>query len=532
MRLNRRAALAAPLLLGLAPRPPPKRRNIVFLLVDDLRFDAMGFLRPGLKTPNIDRLAREGAHFANAYVTTALCSPSRATILTGLPMRDHGIVDNNRPEPPGLRFFPEYLQAAGYETGFFGKWHMGAATDAPRPGFSRWVSFAGQGNYYPTDGLAPEQVAAGRRHQLNVDGAHVDQKGYITDELTDYALDWLERGRDRKKPFFLYLSHKAVHAMFKPSPGHARDDVDAALTKLPPQPAKEDLPAWVQDTANSLHGVEFAYSAATDVRDIERDYLRTLESVDDNLGRLLASLEVAGLGQDTAVFFASDNGFMFGERGLIDKRAAYEPSIRIPLVGWAPGLIPKGRRVEALVANIDFGPTFLDIAGIPRPAQFQGRSFLPEAQGQAPADGGRRELIYEYYWEFNYPATPTTFAIRTDRWKYIQYYGVWDTEELFDLAADPTERTNLIDDEAVLAARVELRRRLYEGLADAKGAHVIAYGEKDNPGGVFRNADGSLRGEFPRRWLRRPGDPDLNLHVIPDGPAKSELIRRRAKAKP
>jgi arylsulfatase A-like enzyme len=179
---------------------------MIFVLVDDLRFDAMGFLTPGLKTPNIDFMAKHGVYFPNAVVTSSLCSPSRATILTGQTTRNHGVVDNNNSSEDGLIFFPKYLQDAGYQTAFLGKWHMGQASAAPRPGFDHWVSFLGQGTYLPTDYLSPAEIAAGKRQMLNVDGKETPQKGYITDELTDYAIDWLDKGRDRSKPFFLYLS--------------------------------------------------------------------------------------------------------------------------------------------------------------------------------------------------------------------------------------------------------------------------------------------------------------------------------------
>ncbi len=196
-----------------------QQRNIIFVLVDDLRYDAMGFVRPQLQTPHIDRLARNGAYFKNAFVTSSLCAPSRATILTGLSMRNHGIVDNNRASEEGFTYFPQYMHDAGYRTGFFGKRHFGAPTTAPRPGFDRWVSFAGQGNYWPTTYMSAGDIVASKRHVLNVDGEKVPQRGYITDELTDYALDWLQEG-EQAKPFFCYLSHKAVHSMALPAPRH------------------------------------------------------------------------------------------------------------------------------------------------------------------------------------------------------------------------------------------------------------------------------------------------------------------------
>ena len=194
LRLATSAALlacAAPFASAAATATTTQRYNMVFVLVDDLRFDSMGFLTPGLKTPNIDFLAKNGVYFPNAVVTSSLCSPSRATILTGLTARNHGVIDNNDSSEKDLKFFPEYLHAAGYQTAFIGKWHMGQSSDAPRPGFDHWVSFRGQGNYFPTDGLSPAQLQAGQRQMLNVDGREVQQKGYITDELTGYALDWL-----------------------------------------------------------------------------------------------------------------------------------------------------------------------------------------------------------------------------------------------------------------------------------------------------------------------------------------------------
>ena len=190
--------------------PGATPRNVVFILSDDHRWDAMSFLgHPLAETPHLDRLAAEGAHLRHALVTTSLCSPSRASILTGLHTVRHGVIDNQRPIPAGTLYFPQYLQEAGYATAFVGKWHMGREGDDPQPGFDRWVSFLGQGQYLPTG------------NTLNVDGAHVPQRGYITTELTDYAIDWLRQQHGAGKPFFLYLSHKAVHANFTPEEKYA-----------------------------------------------------------------------------------------------------------------------------------------------------------------------------------------------------------------------------------------------------------------------------------------------------------------------
>ena len=524
------AASVWPLAARAAAAPPPRPYNIVFVLVDDLRFDAMGFLTPGLKTPNIDVLARNGAYFPNAVVTSSLCSPSRATILTGQTARNHHVVDNNNSSEAGLVFFPTYLQQAGYQTAFFGKWHMGADNDAPRPGFDRWVSFKGQGTYFPTDGLTKAEVAAGRRQRLNVDGAQVDRKGYITDELTDYAVDWLGRGRDPSKPFFLYLSHKAVHSDALPAPRHATQYADLDI-RMPASMANtpqnnRGKPMWVQNQRNSWHGVDFPYHSDRDMREYFRDYYRTLSAVDDSLGRVLAELKRQKLDQSTMVVFYSDNGFLMGEHGLIDKRNAYEPSIRAPMVVYAPGLVPKGVTNPVRVRNLDLAPTFLDVAGVKAPRQFEGRSVLPVASGKvAPADWPQDDFVYEYYWEWSFPQTPTTFAIEHGRVKYIQYHGVWDLEELYDLAKDPDEMTNLIDDPAYLETKIDLRRRLFRSLANREGVHAVPFTERFSEGLVHRNADGPGPAAFPPQWIAPPNRPDRLNGIFPDSPKKAAADR-------
>ena len=416
--------------------------NVIFILTDDQRFDEMGFMNPIIDTPNIDRLAREGVHFKNAFVTTALCSPSRATILTGQYMHNHGVVDNNAPPNPNSVFFPQYLQAAGYDTAFVGKWHMGEAASAsrslddPQPGFDHWVSFAGQGHYYPT------QLRNGLVNQLNINGEHVPQKGYITDELTDYALDYLSE-RPSDNPFFLYLSHKAVHANFSPAERHAEQYADRDIP-IPASQADTDenyhgKPMWVKNQRNSWHGVDFPYHSSLDVQAYKMEYHRAMSAVDDSIGRLLAWLAENGYAENTIVMLMGDNGFLFGEHGLIDKRNAYEESMRVPLVAWGPSVLPESYKVDEIVANLDIAPTMLDIAGLKSPVQFEGQSLLPLARGMSVSDW-RKELLYEYYWEFNFPSTPTTFALRTDDYKLIQYHGIWDTEELYDIKNDPKER--------------------------------------------------------------------------------------------
>ena len=389
----------------------PKRRNVIFILSDDHRYDALGFMKaqPWLETPQLDRLAREGAHFKNAFVTTSLCSPSRASILTGVYAHRHGIVDNNTPIPAGTTFFPSYLQKGGYKTGFFGKWHMGAEGDDPKPGFDQWVSFRGQGVYNPGP------------NGLSVNGKKVPQKGYITDELTDYALDWL-RTLPQEQPYFLYLSHKAVHAEFEPAPRHRGRYRDAKFVYPPTMAADGEMaqhrPMWVQNQRNSWHGVEYPYHSTLDIGNYYKRYAETLLAVDESVGRVLDELKKRNELDSTLVIYMGDNGFAFGEHGLIDKRTAYEESMRVPLLARCPELFSGGRTVKPVVANLDIMPTVLEAAGVAPPKGLDGGSWLPLAQGKDVE--WRKELLYEYYWERNFPQTPTIHALRTDRYKFIR----------------------------------------------------------------------------------------------------------------
>ena len=510
-----------------APARQAQPMNMIFVLVDDLRFDAMGFLTPGLNTPNIDFMAKNGTYFPNAVVTSSLCSPSRATILTGQSPRNHRVIDNNNSSEEGLVFFPSYLQQAGYQTGFFGKWHMGSDTDAPRPGFDRWVSFKGQGFYFPEDRMSPAQLAAGQRQMLNVDGVPTKQRTYITDDLTDYAMDWLEHGRDPAKPFFLYLSHKAVHSDAMPPARYADQYSDLEIT-LPASMANtpennRGKPVWVQNQRNSWHGADFPYHTNRDLREQVRDIYRTLTPVDDSLGRLLQYLRDNGLEQNTMVVFYSDNGFMFGEHGLIDKRNAYQPSVRVPMVVYAPGHVQAGVVNPAVVRNLDLAPTFLDAAGVAEPAQMEGKSFLPLAEGEVtPKAWDTNDLVYEYYWEWTFPQTPTTFSITRNGVKYIQYHGVWDIEEVYDLSTDPDEMNNLVKDPAYAERKRELRHALHASLATRGGDHVIPYTERTSAGLVDRDVNGARAADFPAEWYVAPNRPGRMNGLFPDTPAKAE----------
>lgn len=449
-----------------------QQKNIIFILSDDHRYDYMGFHPDSpdfLETPGMDRMAEEGAHIANAFVTTSLCSPSRASILTGQYAFRHGAVDNANPLREGLRFFPEQLQKQGYQTGFFGKWHIGEPTDDPQPGFDRWVSFRGQGVYNdPT---------------LNFDGERRQVKGYITDLLTDYAIDWVDKERDQEQPFFLYLSHKAVHAEFYPAQRHQGMYADADIPK--PQSMKnieqnyEGKPDWVREQRFSWHGVEHMYHGSDDhpqsLDEIITDYSESLMAVDESISRVLDYLQENGLAENTLVIYMGDNGFMLGEHGLIDKRQAYEESMRVPMLAWAPGTIKAGSTIDENILNIDMAPTFLDIAGgsMPDNHTVDGRSFLPVLQNGS-ADDWRETFVYQYFWENAFPHTPTTYAIRGDRYKYIYYHGVWDKNELYDLQADPDEMHNLIDVPSQ-QARVDSMRNAMFDIFETNGATDVRF---------------------------------------------------------
>ncbi len=439
-------------------------RNVIFILSDDHRWDFMGFMNkvPWLETPVMDRLAREGAHFPNAFVTTSLCSPSRASILTGTYSHSHTVVDNQAPDPGDLIFFPQYLQNSGYQTAYVGKWHMGDANDSPRPGFDHWVSFRGQGVYY--------------NPSLNVNGERVtyDDSTYMSDVLTEYALDFL-KNRDEEKPFFLYLSHKAVHAEFSPAKRHRDSYADKELIYPPSfrtsdqpirgkrnfgaggpdfrvphlEPNMTDsyygpgrMPDWQKMQREGWHGVDYMYHGRMDFEEFFRRYCETLRGVDESIGSVMSYLEEAGLDESTLIIYMGDNGFSFGEHGLIDKRHFYEESAKVPFLVRCPELFEGGQTMNSMVQNIDIAPTVLELAGLQSPDYFHGASILPVLQGNT--DGWRNRIFYEYYWEYDFPHTPTMHGVRTDRYKYIRYHGIWDTNEFYDLQEDPHETNNLI----------------------------------------------------------------------------------------
>lgn len=471
-----------PLELQALPDASPK--NVVYILTDDHRYDFMGFTGkvPWLETPNLDRLAREGAYFPNAYVTTALCSPSRASILTGLYSHTHTVVDNAAPDPGNLTFFPQYLQQAGYQTSFFGKWHMGNHSDEPQPGFDHWESFRGQGVYYgPT---------------LNINGERVeyDESTYTTDLLTEHAIEWLDN-RNEEDPFFLYLSHKSVHSNFEPAerhqglyanqepvyppsfntPNYGTPELPSSGSDGQPSRGREyygdsRIPTWVKQQRESWHGVDYMYHGRIDFEEFFQLYTETLMGIDDSVGAVLDYLDEQGLAEDTLVIYMGDNGFSFGEHGLIDKRHFYEESAKVPLLVRWPERLEGGQSIESLVQNIDIAPTILEAAGLQSPGHFQGMSFTPLFANADPA--WRDRIFYEYYWEMDFPQTPTMFGVRTDRYKYIRYHGIWDTNEFYDLQNDPNEMQNLIDAPEHQERIEGMANEIYEWLETTGGMNI------------------------------------------------------------
>jgi N-acetylglucosamine-6-sulfatase len=446
---------------------PATKPNIIFILVDDLRWDDLGCAgHPFSQTPHIDRLAREGAQFRNAFATTPLCSPSRASILTGEYAHTHGIIDNTERSAQShrLKTFPQELQRAGYETAFFGKWHMGNDS-TPRPGFDQWYALHGQGSTF--DPL------------VNVGGHDVQMHGYTTDLLNEKTVQFILQKRSR--PFFIYLSHKAMHpetkqaadgtlsdpnaSNFIPAPRHAKLYENDKIPRRPNWSVPPlDKPALQQNIAGLAPlGPE---TGSSDTVILNR--LRMLASVDEGVGDILKALADAGQLDNTLIVVTGDHGYFYGEHGLsVERRLAYEESIRIPIAMRYPPLIKAGSTPENLVLTIDFAPTFVELAGGTIPSQYQGHSLLPLFKGTAPADW-RKAFLVEYYSDTVFPRVKKMGykAVRDDRWKYIHYTDQTGADELYDLQNDPYELKNVVHDagasDALAKMHVKLQRLLTE----------------------------------------------------------------------
>ena len=453
-------------------------KNVILILSDDHRFDFLGFHEDSpdfLETPNFDRMSNEGAHMKNAFVTTSLCSPSRATILTGQYMHQHKVVDNQRAVPDGTRFFPEYLQEAGILTAYIGKWHMGHDNDNPRKGFDHWASFKGQGVYF--------------NPEFNINGNKKKFAGYNADITTDLALNFLKK--NGRKRFYLQVGYKAVHYPFQPAKRHlGRYDkfkVPFPQTMSLTERNYETQPNWIRERRYGIHGIGHMETGPLDNDPVPsfpalyRRFAETVHGLDENVGRILNYLDESGLAKDTLVLYLGDNGFALGEHGFYDKRDAFEESIRIPMLAYAPGRIKPGTKVDEMVLNLDIAQTVLAAMKIRKTKntpEMSGRSFLPLIMGKAPSNW-RKHLLYEYHWEWNFPATPTTLAIRTNRYKYIYYHGIWDKNGLYDLQTDPHERHNLIRIPAFNELASNLKNQLFNELGKMGGLSMPIRPPKD-----------------------------------------------------
>lgn len=456
------------------PSAPSRRPDIVFIMTDDQAFDAVsnGTRFPFFKMPNLDRLARSGVTFSNAFATTSLCGPSRATCMTGLYSHKTGVPSNDPPVDPAenVPLISELLQKAGYETAFIGKWHM-APGDQPRRGFDYWLSFKGQGVYFDP--------------VLNLNGKEFQAKGYITDILTDYAVDWMEK-RPKDKPFALFLWHKAPHEKVESAARHLGLFQGMELAEPPNyRDTYRGKPEW--ERRGVLYGLhKKAWQEAQGkpvppeigvVKPFEKlglgklfeNYLRALVAVDESTGRVLDTLGKAGRRENSLIIYTSDNGFnIAAHQSPIDKRTMWEESIRIPLVIQFPAEPGAGTKQEAMVLNVDYAPTILDAAGIPIPAYMDGKPLQPLASGQAPGNW-RKSFLYVYQRENYAPGIATMAGVRTGRYKYIRYPEEKEgLDELFDLKTDPYELRNAVNDPEYREVLSQMQKELVR-LSDETG---------------------------------------------------------------
>ena len=460
-------SLALPVL---ALAAPAKRPNILFILTDDQRWDALSLAgHRHLRTPNIDRLGREGVYFRNAFCTTSLCSPSRASILSGLYAHAHGVTNNFTEYPAALPSFPRVLQAAGYDTAYIGKWHMGEDNDEPRPGFNWFVTHKGQGKYFDTE--------------FNLNGTRREVvKGYYTHVVTGMAEDWLRRPRDGK-PWLLMIGHKAPHSFYFPEPKYERTFAQVPVPYPETAFMLDDKPAWIRERLYTWHGIygplfewrkKFPDDSPAAVKDFEamtRAYWGTILSVDDSVGRLHALLRERGELDNTIIVFMSDNGILNGEHGMVDKRTAHEPSMRVVQLVRYPGLTPtdRPRVIDQQVLTVDVAPSLLELAGAPALTGIHGRSWKQLVQQGDPA--WRKSWLYHYNYEKQFPYTPNVRAVRTESWKYSRSpHGDGGPDrhraELYNIEFDPEERRNLIDHPRYAGVVAEMQRELLKAMRE------------------------------------------------------------------
>jgi N-acetylglucosamine-6-sulfatase len=474
-----------------------KRPNVVFILTDDQRWDALSCMgNPHLKTPNIDKLAHEGVLFKNHFCTTSLCSPSRASILGGLYAHAHGVVNNFTDYPKDLPTFPRQLQSAGYSTAYIGKWHMGEEDDSKRPGFDHFITHRGQGKYFDTE------------FREN-DGPRKVVKGYYTNVVTDMAIDWMkQQEQDEEKPFLLMLGHKAPHSFYYPEEKYANAFDHVRIPYPETSFQLDEKPTWIKQRLSTWHGIygplfdwrkNFPDTSAAGMISFEnmiRAYWGTLLSVDDSVGRIYDYLKRVGELDNTLFIFTSDNGLLNGEHGMVDKRTGHEPSIRIPLVVRYPKLVsPKmPKEIEAQTLTLDFAASILEICGTEPLPMTQGKSWKKLiTKGD---EDWRTSWYYEYNYEYQFPYTPNVRALRTDEWKYIRYpHGDGSPDkhmaELYNLKSDPEETKNLIANPKYSDLIKDLRLELDRLIAEANP-------EK----GDSMPMDQGIKGELPDEKIR------------------------------
>ena len=454
------------------------RPNFIVILIDDLRFDEFGAGgHPYMETPHIDRLAAEGALFERAFHTTPICSPNRASIVTGQYASRHGIIDNVARDAMSHRL-PNYhlaLQRLGYETAHVGKWHMGN-DGRPRPGYHRWVSFDGHGRLSDP--------------KLNVDGAYEQRRGYITDLLNAEALSFLEA--KRREPFALFLAHKAVHpdaeqaadgtlSLIGYVPAERHKDLyrGCVFPKTPNMISPEEVvkakPAWSEAFELKKSARARALLAPIHAGQQEEIRLRAamMASVDEGVGQILAALERSGELDNTLILFLGDNGYFFGEHALgPERRFAYEAGIRSPFVLRYPPLVKAGARKKDLVICQDIAPTLLELAGGEPAEHIQGRSLVPLFGERRAA--WRKSILIEYWAEQAIPwlVGMSYKAVRTERHKYIRWLNRsrnGELDEIYDLDRDPWEMRNLAGSPAAAPLRARLQRELRKLVATASG---------------------------------------------------------------
>ena len=446
--------------LNLFSQKTEKKPNFLFILVDDQPYDAVGFSNryPFLKTPNIDKLANQGVNVENFFVTQSICSPSRASFLTGTYPHIHGVNQNNKYVDPDWANYAPYsthLQNSGYETAHIGKIHMAwkRGKEHIRPGFDYWFSFIGQGQYFDP--------------KVNDNGVEMKLEGYMTDILTDKTIDWLKNKRDPNKPFSLNLWHKAVHERHLPAPRHKDLYKNEDLPTPPHDTHKETFkgkPEWLR---RKTYG--FKWNENDKIPDElpeitwpinKQKYmqlLRSLIAVDESLGQVIKTLDEMGELENTVIIYSSDNGYFMGEHTFLDKRLAYENSMRVPMIIRYPKLIAKNSFVKEQCLNIDIAPTILDLAGVKKPSYMQGESMVKLISGKKDKSW-RKSMLFEYYVDDAWPyAGPNQVAVRTNKYKLIDNFLDDDIDELYDLVNDPGEMKNLINDENYNTVEKELR---------------------------------------------------------------------------